>query len=103
MLFDGNVQASTPASLFNEQELLDALDDRMQALLDGADGRSVIARVTLIGRSELKRFFRHPNTLNDLTERVVNEWANQKPFVWCERIDGTDTVAIRSECQGRGL
>lgn len=75
------------SELYTEQELLDALDERMQTLLDGADGRSVIARVTLTGRSKLKRFFRHPNALNDLTERIVKEWSNQTPFVWCERIE----------------
>ena len=34
--------------LETEQDLVDAIDDAMQSLLDGAEDRSVVVRVTLI-------------------------------------------------------
>ncbi|WP_238314919.1 hypothetical protein, partial [Methylobacterium crusticola] len=51
-----------------EQELLDALHERMQGVLDGADGRSVVVRMTLTGSGELNRTLRRPNTIEDLVE-----------------------------------
>ena len=36
----------------------------MQSLLDRAEGRSVVARVTLTGRGELNRFLRQPNAVD---------------------------------------
>ena len=70
-----------------EQELLDALDERMQDLLDAADGRQVIARVTLSGRGELHGFLRRPDSVIDIVEGINESWAKRSPFVWCERID----------------
>ena len=73
-----------------EQELMDTLDERMQELLDAADGRSVIVRVTLSGRGELHRFLRRPDSVADMAESINEGWASRSPFVWCERIeDGT--------------
>ena len=70
-----------------EQELLDALDERMQDLLDAADGRPVIARATLSGRGELHGFLRRPDTDVHMAEVVNESWAKRSPFVWCERIE----------------
>ena len=70
-----------------EQELLDALHDGMQRLLDGADGRSIVARLMLTGRSALNRRLRRENTVDDLTEILNRDWAEQSPFAWCERIE----------------
>ena len=39
-----------------EQDLLNEIDDAMQNLLNGAEGRSVVVRMILTGRGELNRF-----------------------------------------------
>ena len=70
-----------------EQELLDALDERMLLLLDTADGRPVIARVTLSGRGELHRFLRRAYSAAAMTENLNENWVSRTPFLWCERID----------------
>ncbi len=70
-----------------EQQLLNALHEGMQGLLDGAGGRSVIVRVILTGRGELNRALRRPNTIEDLVEAINREWAEGSPFAWCERIE----------------
>ena len=70
-----------------EQELLDALHERMQGMLDGAEGRSVVVRMTLTGRGELNRTLRRPSTTEDLVEAINREWAEGSPFAWCERIE----------------
>ena len=70
-----------------EQQLLDALHEGMQRLLENSEGRSVVARITLTGRGVLNRSLREQNTIDDLCEIVNDEWAKQSPFAWCERIE----------------
>ena len=70
-----------------EQALLDGLGDELDRLLDSADGRSLVVRIQLKGRGELHRFLRRPNAIDDLLEKLNDEWATQTPFAWCERIE----------------
>ena len=81
-------------TLETEQDLLDAIDDGMQSLLDGAEGRSVVVRVTLTGRGELNRFLRQPGAVDDLLAGVNDQWADRLPFAWCERIQDETAAAI---------
>jgi len=85
-----------------EQELLDALHERMQDVLDGADGRSVVVRMTLTGRGELNRTLRRPNTIEDLVEEINREWAEQSPFAWCERIEEASASPFDREARLKG-
>ncbi len=88
-------QASIDISAMeNEQDLIDAIDDAMQSLLDGAEGRSVVVRVTFTGRGELNRFLRQPGAVDDLLAGVNDQWAERLPFVWCERIQDETAAAI---------
>ena len=48
--------SSDIGALETEQDLLNEIDDAMQSLLDSAEGRSVVVRMTLTGRGELNRF-----------------------------------------------
>ena len=54
------------SALETEQDLLNEIDDAMQNLLDGAEGRSVVVRMTLTGRGELNRFLGQPVVVDDL-------------------------------------
>ena len=90
------------AALDTEQDLLDALHKGMQALLDGAEGRSVVVRVRLTGRGELNRNLRRPNAIEDLVEAINQEWAERSPFVWCERIEDASASPFDREARLKG-
>ena len=81
-------------TLETEQDLLNEIDDKMQSLLDGAEGRSIVVRMTLNGRGELTRFLRQPGAVDDLLGVVNDRWADRLPFAWCERIQDEAAVAI---------
>ena len=88
-------------ALETEQDLLNEIDDGMQSLLDSAEGRSVVVRMTLAGRGELNRFLRQPGAVDELLVVVNEQWAERLPFVWCERIEdetaaATDRDALRA-------
>ena len=85
------------SSLENEQDLLNEIDDAMQSLLDSAEGRSVVARITLHGRGELNQSLRRPNAVDDILEGVNEQWAGRLPFVWCQRIEEETAVPIDRE------
>ena len=74
-------------ALETEQELLDALHEGMQGVLDAAAGRPIVVRATLDGRGKLNRFLRQTNTVGDLVEQVNDAWVGRTPFLWCERIE----------------
>ena len=82
------------SAMETEQELVDAIEDEMQSLLDGAQGRSIVVRMTLNGRGDLNRFLRQPGAVDDLLSGVNDQWAERLPFVWCERIQNETAAAI---------
>ncbi len=90
------------SALDTEQDLLNEIDDAMQNLQDGAQGRSVLARITLNGRGQLKQSLRRPNAVGDILEVVNEEWAGQQPFVWCERIEDETGASIDREALRAG-
>ena len=90
------------SALETEQDLLNEIDDAMQNLLDGADGRSVVVRMTLTGRGELNRFLRQPGAVDDLLASINDQWAERLPFVWCERIEDETAAAIDRDALSAG-
>ena len=90
------------SALDTEQDLLNEIDDAVQNLQDGAQGRSVVARITLNGRGQLNQSLRRPNAMGDILEVVNEEWAGQQPFVWCERIEDETGAAIDREALRAG-
>ena len=72
----------------SDQELHDTLSQRVQGALESADGRSLVVRITLTGRTLLHRTMRQPDYLEDVRESILNaEFAGQSQFSWCERIE----------------
>ena len=90
------------SGLETEQDLLNEIDDAMQNLLEGAEGRSVVVRMTLSGRGELNRFLRQPGAVDDLLAGVNDQWAERPPFVWCERIEDETAATIDREAMRAG-
>ena len=69
------------------QDLLDGLHQCMDEALSGAEGRSVVLRITLSGRAGLHGSLRRPDFIEDMLNDLNGEWANRSPFAWCERIE----------------
>ncbi len=79
--------------LETEQALLDLAELRAGQLIDAADGRHVLYRVEIAGRSALHHSLRRPGFADDLQALINESWSRQQPFAWCERV----RVATRPE------
>ncbi len=79
------------SELATEQQLIESIHERIGQSLDESDGRPIVVRATLTGRSDLYAFLRREGTLDDIREQVNDEWAspNGSPFAWCERIENS--------------
>ena len=53
---------------------------------EAGDGRYIVARLTLVGRSPLQQELRHGNTLSDLAESIRVELFAREPWIWLERL-----------------
>ena len=97
--------------LDTEQELLDAVDAAAASCAEYAGGRSVVFRLTLAGRGPLHRWLRSPGTVDELRERVNEQYApttsSGQSWLWCERIQADtaspvdrEQVALREDFAG---
>ena len=79
-------------------DLIEGLHQCIQGALAESDGRSVVLRIRLAGRSAIHGSLRRPSVVEDLMGEVNREWADRLPFAWCERIeDETATPFNREE------
>ena len=85
------------SSMETEQDLLESSSDLMGESLSAAEGRSVVARITLIGRGVISHSLRRPGFMEEVREDVNQEWQGQSPFVWCERIDNETASPFNRE------
>ena len=85
------------SAMETEEDLLKGLDRRLEDARDQAEGRSVVARVTLSGRGALHQSLRRPEFVEQLLEGVNDDWADQSPFVWCERIENETASPFNRE------
>ena len=99
------------AALEAEQELLDAVDSATAACADAAGGRSVVFRLALAGRGPLHLWLRSAGTVEELRERVNEQYApstsSGQAWLWCERIQADtaspvdrEQVALREDFAG---
>ena len=97
--------------LETEQELLDAVDSAIASCVEYAGGRSVVFRLTLAGRGPLHRWLRSAGTVEELRERVNEQYApstsSGQAWLWCERIQADtaspvdrEQVALREDFAG---
>jgi DNA repair protein SbcD/Mre11 len=66
--------------------LLDALEDRMETLLQESGRRPLVTRITLTGRGALHRELARPETLADVEAALRSRGAPWTPFIWLERL-----------------
>ncbi len=87
--------------LATEQELLDAVDSAAASCADAAAGRSVVFRLALTGRGPLHRWLRSGGTLDELRERVNEQYApstsSGQSWLWCERIQADTASPVDRE------
>ena len=67
--------------------LRDAAGDAVAAALEQDVGRPIVYRLELEGRSPLHADLRREAYLDDLREALNREWADQRQFAWCDRIE----------------
>ena len=65
---------------------LELIDRAVGDAIEAADGRSLIYRLNLLGRTNLYDDLLHGSTLEDLQGSLNGEWAGRGQFAWCERI-----------------
>ena len=85
------------AGLDTEQALLDAIDQQADSTLETAEGRCVIARLTLRGRGSLDHWLRSEGTVKDLRERVNNRYSDFAHWLWCEQVRTETASSIDRE------
>ena len=95
------------AGLDTEQQLLDAMHYALASCAEAAGGRPVVFRLSLTGRGPLHRWLRRPGTLEELLERLNDQYVSARNWLWCERIRldtaspiNRDQVAQREDFAG---
>ena len=90
------------AELETEQQLLDAIDDRLAALQSEADDRHLVVRLSLAGSGGLHSTLMRPDFTEHLLEDVNLRWKSRSPFIWCERIEHSTTPIFDREKRALG-
>ena len=85
------------AGLVSEQRVIDAIFDMADSALEESEGKPVVLRVVLSGRGEMNRWLRSPGTLDEVLERLNEEYSEGLPWLWCERIQLETSPAIDHE------
>ncbi len=80
------------AGLETEQAVLNAVIGLAESVLQAADGRPAVVRLTLTGRGMMNRWLRQADTADALSERLNEEYVDNDPWLWCERIQ-VDTAS----------
>jgi DNA repair exonuclease SbcCD nuclease subunit len=63
-----------------------AAADACRAISEDADGRDLVVRLTLTGRTALHRELDHATDLADLADRLGDELASDSPRIWLESL-----------------
>ena len=72
--------------LDTEQDLLDAVNSLAEEALANADGRSVVARLELVGRGHLHRDLRTGDSVEAIREQLNDQYDGRGAWLWCEGI-----------------
>ena len=75
------------SSMQTEQDLVDGLHQSMADALEGSEGRSVVLRISLVGRGGLHGSLRQPGFVDGVMDDLNGDWSGRSPFAWCERME----------------
>ena len=88
--------------LGTEQELFDAIEQKVFACQEEAEGRPVVFRLRLSGRGGLHRSLVHLDFVDDLLESLNDFWGGERPWLWCDSIRlATGTALDREQLLSR--
>ena len=84
--------------LQTDQDLIDALDEKVNSAIDGNDGRHLVYRIRLTGSGSLHDSLVRPNYSSDLRDRLNSTFTGLRPFALCEKIiDGSSMQFDREQ------
>ncbi|HUU29154.1 MAG TPA: DNA repair exonuclease [archaeon] len=89
------------SGLAGEDELIEALDNRIAEIKDQAEGRDICLRLSLEGRGVLHSVLQRPGVLSDLESSRKEQWAGTRPLVWIERLEDRTRPAVDLEKRRR--
>ena len=74
------------AGVADDEELRRACREAVARAIDGADGRSLVIRLRLVGRGSLHATVRRPGYLDDLRQLMNEERSASVPTAWVESV-----------------
>jgi exonuclease SbcD len=88
----------------NEEDAVSALEGRIAALGQQFEGKSVVVRLNIQGRTAMHRWLNNPSHLQDLTRHLRSLIADD-PFVWTEglRVETRPDIDFEERRQGQDL
>jgi hypothetical protein len=82
------------SSLGSIDTVRDALVDVAEESLDRADGRSIVLRARLTGRSDVHAMLQRGRALADLLASVRDEFQLERPWCWWDRIEDASAPVV---------
>ncbi|MDO8577754.1 MAG: DNA repair exonuclease [Dehalococcoidales bacterium] len=68
-------------------EVQDSVAKKCMGMSDESDGRSLILRLSLTGRTTLHSQLQRTNSISDLLGGIREQLADREPWVWLDRLD----------------
>jgi exonuclease SbcD len=96
----GSVDISSLASL---DEIVASAVEKCEELSSDSDGRSVLVRLSLVGRTALHPELQRQNSISDLLGTIKGQLAVREPSIWLDRLslDAAGTYDLASLRQGK--
>jgi len=94
-----SVDISTCLSL---DEVIDSITKKCTDISDESDGRNLITRLSLRGRTTLHSQLQRANSISDMLGNIREQLATREPWIWLDRIslDAAGTYDLDSLRQG---
>lgn len=84
------------------ETLENAIEEKIETALVGAEGRHLVYRLSLTGRGSLHAVINESEYNDALIGRLNDQYMNRKPFAYCDRItSGTRREINRDDYSGR--
>jgi DNA repair protein SbcD/Mre11 len=91
------VQEISIDEINTEGELLECMQDTIDEIHEKADGRSVICRLVLTGRSPLHAFLKEDDILNNFIQKLRDTEFSNSSFIWVDRIEDCTRLPVDRE------
>lgn len=94
-----SIDISTCLSL---DEVIDAVGQKCTEISDESDGRNVIIRLSLIGRTTLHSQLQRENSISDMVGNIREQLVGREPYIWLDKLslDTAGTYDLNSLRQG---